>query len=150
MCFRHGNPAVWLDNGKVRGDADDSSAVCAIVFGTDQGLVGRFNEVVADHALKTLAALPGGHQVWAIGQRVHARLADAGMRPAGLFNLPNSVHPGENMTGVASVRQACDLLIFKVLAPERDGDPALTHTISQPGETIRTILAAWKTFESIS
>lgn len=91
VCFRHGNPAVWSENGKAQADADVSTAVCAIVFGTDQGLVGRFNEVVAEHALKTLAALPGEHQVWAIGQRVHARLADAGLPPAGLFNLPNSV-----------------------------------------------------------
>lgn len=91
VCFRHGNPAVWSESGKAQADTDDSTAVCAIVFGTDQGLVGRFNEVVAEHALTTLAALPGEHQVWAIGQRVHARLADAGLAPAGLFNLPNSV-----------------------------------------------------------
>lgn len=91
VCFRHGNPAVWSESGKAQADAANSTAVCAIVFGTDQGLVGRFNEVVADHAIKTLAALPGEHQVWAIGQRVHARLADAGLPPAGLFTVPNSV-----------------------------------------------------------
>lgn len=74
MCFRHGNPALWSENGKAEVDATNNTAVCAIVFGADQGLVGRFNEVVADHAIKTLAALPGEHQVWTIGQRVHARL----------------------------------------------------------------------------
>lgn len=91
VCFRHSNPAVGSDNRKAQADAASSTAVCAIVFGTDQGLVGRFNEIVADHAIKTLAALPGEHQVWAIGQRVHARLTDAGLSPVGLFNLPNSV-----------------------------------------------------------
>ncbi|MDO9027371.1 MAG: F0F1 ATP synthase subunit gamma, partial [Candidatus Roizmanbacteria bacterium] len=50
VCFRHGNPAVWLENGNAQADAANSTAVCAIVFGTDQGLVGRFNEVVAEHA----------------------------------------------------------------------------------------------------
>jgi F-type H+-transporting ATPase subunit gamma len=47
--------------------------------------------VVADFAVKTLAALPGKPQVWAVGERVHARLADAGFPPMGLFPVPNSV-----------------------------------------------------------
>ena len=63
----------------------------AIVFGSDQGLVGQFNDVIADYAIKTLAALPGKAQVWAVGERVHARLADAGLPLAGLFTVPNSV-----------------------------------------------------------
>ncbi len=66
-------------------------AISAVVFGSDQGLVGQFNDQVADYAIKTLAALPGKAQVWAVGERVHARLADAGLPPAGLFAVPNSV-----------------------------------------------------------
>jgi alternate F1F0 ATPase F1 subunit gamma len=50
-----------------------------------------FNGVVADHALKTLAALPGNPQVRAVGERVHACLADAGLPLVGLFTVPNSV-----------------------------------------------------------
>lgn len=57
----------------------------------DQGLVGQFNDVVADYAIKTLAALPGIPHVWAVGERVHARLTDAGLPPIGLFTVPNSV-----------------------------------------------------------
>ena len=63
----------------------------AVVFGSDQGLVGQFNEVIANYAIKTLAALPGVPQIWAVGERVHARLADAGLSMAGLFAVPNSV-----------------------------------------------------------
>jgi F-type H+-transporting ATPase subunit gamma len=62
-----------------------------VVFGSDQGLVGQFNDVVADFAVKTLAALPGKSQVWAVGERVHARLADTGLPLVGLFTVPNSV-----------------------------------------------------------
>src|SRR5476649_611582 len=68
-----------------------SSTIGAVVFGSDQGLVGQFNDVVADYAIKTLAALPGKPQVWAVGERVHARLTDAGLPPVGLFAVPNSV-----------------------------------------------------------
>jgi F-type H+-transporting ATPase subunit gamma len=69
----------------------DVGAIGAVVFGSDQGLVGQFNDVVADHAVKTLAALPAKSEVWAVGERVHARLADADLPLVGLFTVPNSV-----------------------------------------------------------
>ena len=66
-------------------------AIGVVVFGSDQGLVGQFNEVVVDHAMKTLGPLPRTARVWAVGERVHARLADAGLRLTGLFSVPTSV-----------------------------------------------------------
>jgi F-type H+-transporting ATPase subunit gamma len=68
-----------------------AAALHAVVFGSDQGLVGRFNETVADHAIATLATLPGTPRVWAVGERVHARLVDAGLTPLGRFDVPTSV-----------------------------------------------------------
>ena len=85
-CFREGQPAVLRAEGQ-----PESAALAAIVFGSDQGLVGQFNDVVADFAIKTLAALPGKPSVWAVGERVHTRLADAGLPLMGLFAVPNSV-----------------------------------------------------------
>ncbi len=38
--------------------------------------------------LRRLSAKP---EVWAVGERVHARLKDAGLSPVGLFTVPNSV-----------------------------------------------------------
>jgi F-type H+-transporting ATPase subunit gamma len=66
--------------------------ISAIVFGSDQGLVGQFNEVLADFAAKALGALPGDKNVWAVGDRVRARLTDAGLSPVGLFAVPTSVN----------------------------------------------------------
>ena len=66
-------------------------AIEAVVFGSDQGLVGRFNDVVADYAIQTLGALPGRPRVWAVGERIRARLADAGLTLVGQFAVPNSV-----------------------------------------------------------
>lgn len=63
----------------------------AVVFGSDQGLVGQFNEAVADYAVKTLAALPGKPLVWTVGERVNARLADTELTLLGSFAVPNSV-----------------------------------------------------------
>ena len=87
-CFRESEPAAAMVERKAPTHA---GAIGAIVFGSDQGLVGQFNDVVADYAIKTLAALPGKAQVWAVGERVHARLADAGLPLVGLFTVPNSV-----------------------------------------------------------
>ena len=87
-CFRESGPAPLMAERKGQAVA---GAIGAVVFGSDQGLVGQFNDVVADYAIKTLAALPGKPQVWAVGERVHARLADAGLPLMGLFTVPNSV-----------------------------------------------------------
>lgn len=87
-CFRESEPAALMAERKGQTDAE---VIGAVVFGSDQGLVGQFNEVVADYAIKTLAALPGKPQVWAVGERVHARLTDAGLPMIGLFAVPNSV-----------------------------------------------------------
>jgi len=69
----------------------NAGAIGAIVFGSDQGLVGQFNDIITDYAVKELAALPGKAQVWAVGERVYSRLADAGLPLIGLFTVPNSV-----------------------------------------------------------
>jgi F-type H+-transporting ATPase subunit gamma len=63
----------------------------AIVFGSDQGLVGQFNDLIAQFAIARLARLTGTAVVWAVGERVHARLADAGLSVKGLFKVPNDV-----------------------------------------------------------
>ena len=87
-CFRQSLPAPPVV--KQKGQSDEN-AIGAVVFGSDQGLVGQFNDVVADYAVKTLATLPGKPEVWAVGERVHARLADAGVPLMGVFSVPNSV-----------------------------------------------------------
>jgi F-type H+-transporting ATPase subunit gamma len=88
VCFR-GTGSAALMTEETR--PTHAAVIGAVVFGSDQGLVGQFNDVVADFAVKKLSALPGTPQVWAIGERVHARLADEGLSLAGLFPVPNSV-----------------------------------------------------------
>jgi len=88
VCIREAGPPAILTE---RNSLPPGGPVNAIVFGSDQGLVGQFNDVVADYAVKILTALPGQAAVWAVGERVHARLADAGVPMVGLFSVPNSV-----------------------------------------------------------
>jgi F-type H+-transporting ATPase subunit gamma len=74
------------------GPAGAAKTVCAVVFGSDQGLVGQFNDVLADFVARALAALPGEKKVWAVGERIEARLTDAGLTPVGRFAVPTSVN----------------------------------------------------------
>lgn len=87
ICFRQSasKASVMEVGGRSAG------VVGAVVFGSDQGLVGRFNDLIADYAANTLAVLPDRPKVWAVGERVHARLEDAGLKPVGLFAVPNSI-----------------------------------------------------------
>jgi len=68
------------------------SGIGAIVFGSDQGLVGRFNEVIVEFAVRTLKDLPGPiSKIWPIGERVHALLGDSGLTTADMLSVPVSV-----------------------------------------------------------
>ncbi len=87
ICFRRSASMARMTEGSGR----TGGVVGAVVFGSDQGLVGRFNDVNTDYAANALAALPGKPQVWAVGERAHARLEDAGLKPAGLYAVPNSI-----------------------------------------------------------
>jgi F-type H+-transporting ATPase subunit gamma len=87
-CLRESIPAAFTtqrNNKKVAG------SIGAVVFGSDQGLVGQFNDSVVDDAVKVLKALPGKLILWAVGERVHSRLIDVNLQPRGLFNVPTSV-----------------------------------------------------------
>jgi F-type H+-transporting ATPase subunit gamma len=89
VCLRAADPdGAYAGTRPTR---PEDNVVHAVVFGSDQGLVGRFNEVVVDHAMAQLSALPAQAQVWAVGERVRARLLDAGLPPVGSFPLPGSV-----------------------------------------------------------
>ncbi|APW46248.1 F0F1 ATP synthase subunit gamma [Rhodoferax antarcticus] len=89
-CFRQAqvDPTVPPER---RVSAKASDPIGAIVFGSDQGLIGPFNDVIADHAASTLATLPGRAQVWAVGERVESRLKDLRLDVRGVYDVPASV-----------------------------------------------------------
>jgi F-type H+-transporting ATPase subunit gamma len=68
-----------------------TGTIIAIVFGSDQGLVGQFNDLMEAFVLSTLQALPGKKTVWAVGERILTRLADTALKPDASFALPTSI-----------------------------------------------------------
>lgn len=88
LCFRKIALMPALQEGKAQ---KNTRLIGAVVFGSDQGLVGQFNDIITDYAVKELKTLPGKAQVWAVGELVYSRLADEGLPLIGLYNVPNSV-----------------------------------------------------------
>jgi F-type H+-transporting ATPase subunit gamma len=88
VCFRENGSSPLIAERKRK---TITRTIGAVVFGSDQGLVGQFNDVVAEYAIKMLAALTAKAEIWAVGERVHARLTDAGLQVIGLISVPNSV-----------------------------------------------------------
>jgi len=109
-CLRQSEAASPTPEEKVSEEKEklDTNIVGAIVFGSDQGLVGQFNEVIADFAIRTLSGLPGKPRVWAVGDRVHDRLTQAGLRPLGKLAVPNSVTAITPLVGEIQVESEGD------------------------------------------
>lgn len=63
----------------------------AVIFGSDQGLVGRFNDLISLYAQQIIKEIPGKTEIWAVGERVYSLLLDDGLSPTKYFGVPNSV-----------------------------------------------------------
>jgi len=68
------------------------NAIGAVVFGSDQGLVGGFNEVLMEFALNVLRKLPGKtKKIWAVGERMQSLITDIDPSHVAVLSVPISV-----------------------------------------------------------
>jgi F-type H+-transporting ATPase subunit gamma len=79
-----------IEKNESKGNSE--KIICAIVFGSDQGLVGQFNDSLTDFVSKSLQGLPGKKEIWAVGERVQLLLSDIGYNTSKLYPVPNSVN----------------------------------------------------------
>lgn len=70
---------------------DEDQTVCVIVFGSDLGLVGQFNDLISGYVQQSLQAVAGKKEIWVIGERVQALLADAGLNIKKSYPVPGSI-----------------------------------------------------------
>lgn len=109
-CFHQDEPAAVV----TRAAKKESGGIGAIVFGSDQGLVGQFNEAMVEFAVKTLGELPGKKIIWAVGERVQSRLADTDLPQGASFILPNSINAitpliGQILIEIEKLREKGDI-----------------------------------------
>ena len=101
-------------------------ATGVIVFGTDQGLVGQFNDLLADYVTHSLSALPGDKQVWVVGERMRDRLEDSTLPLVDLLHVPNSLNAVTALVG--------QLVVAVETARERGKISGLYLYHNRPGE----------------
>lgn len=65
--------------------------VCALVMGSDMGLVGRFNENLATYFQEFSQTETDDITVWAVGDRIAPTLAENGFSIGKTYSVPNSV-----------------------------------------------------------
>lgn len=112
VCLRQAGPPVHPRGKRF----EDRAPVGAVVFGSDQGLVGRFNEVVVDFAANKLKKMAGQkRRIWAVGERAQSLLTDTGLAPVTLLSVPTSVDTitpfvGETVIEIEAAREQNDLV----------------------------------------
>ena len=91
VCFRQSETRHVAPPPHATTRGAKGTVLRAVVFGSDQGLVGRFNDIVLALAQQSLAALHGTPQLWAVGERLRAAVGGSGMPLSGVFPVPRSV-----------------------------------------------------------
>ena len=71
------------------GENSRTKRIIAVVFGSDQGLVGQFNEQLADFVISQMKN--SAVKMIAVGERVEGHLTDAGLNIIAGFSVPNSI-----------------------------------------------------------
>lgn len=111
-----------------------SGAIGAVVFGSDQGLAGQFNEVLADFAIGTLSGMAGSKNIWAVGERVQGHMDDAALPVSGAFPVPNSI---------AAITSLVGRILTEILAQRERGLAAqvyLFHNRPKPGAIYEPVM----------
>jgi F-type H+-transporting ATPase subunit gamma len=80
-----GNPGT----NDERNPQEDRTGV--VVFGSDQGMVGQFNEVLAEFVLSELKPLAGKKVVWPVGERLAWRMAASDFDVMPVYSVPDTV-----------------------------------------------------------
>jgi len=96
VCFHQSNPAATTTNYMLNNNHNN---IAVIAFGSDQGLVGQFNNVLAEFLSKTLQTYSGKKHVWAIGERIQPLLPTTDMNTGKIHRLPISLDTISELVG---------------------------------------------------
>ena len=125
VCCLRQTGVAWGAERTLRGR---QASVAAVVFGSDQGLDGGFNEALADFAARELGRMRGAKEVLVVGERAQSYLADAGVAAASSFAAPNAI---------AAVTALVGPLLLRLQGYREQGradEVWLFHNRSRPGK----------------
>jgi F-type H+-transporting ATPase subunit gamma len=84
---------------RIQPGSEEKKGTGAIVFGSGQGLVGQFNDLLVHLTKGELDKIPGKKTIWALGESIRLRLEDAGLTTSGQFEVPHSVNMITSLIG---------------------------------------------------
>lgn len=148
VCLREGCADELLADGGRVSPRKKPDVAGIVAFGSDQGLVGRFNELVAEHAVAFIGQDGGFGHVWAVGERMGEQLRDAGVTVHESFPVPGSVAAISHLVGRILLRsenalgpgQAVKLhLFFCRQGADSSLEPVQRRLIPQGGAWLREL-----------
>ena len=83
-------------------EGSKGGAIGVVIFGSDQGLVGHFNDTISDFTIETLEAFSETQakvSLWAVGERVCSQMTEAGYPPKGILAVPQSLQSVAPLVG---------------------------------------------------
>lgn len=89
-CFNQSNNVANTSNELLTAQ-NKREKFGVLVFGSDQGLVGQFNDNLAEFVLEELGKQKGDKIVWVIGERLQSRLMQSDLTLEGGFLLPKAI-----------------------------------------------------------
>ncbi|MGB7842935.1 MAG: F0F1 ATP synthase subunit gamma [Salinimicrobium sp.] len=89
VCFRQ--PEIAEFKPKAEANIDAQTTAFLLVFGSEQGLIGPYNEKLTEFVKKSSSSLAYSLEAWAIGARIEESLQDQHIEVSKLFPVPNSV-----------------------------------------------------------
>lgn len=78
-------------NHPMQRPATGHKTTCAIVFGSDLGLVGQFNEAIAETAVSFFNGRDESKEVLVVGERAKGLIADKGLPVTATYAIPGSI-----------------------------------------------------------
>lgn len=90
--FRHNQANGKPVNYALANNTKRLGKIGFIVIGSDQGLVGKFNDTLVSHLLSLMETLPGEKRIWVIGERIQTHLSSLNIALEQPFSLPNSIN----------------------------------------------------------
>jgi len=97
-CFRQTEFSSSLDK-EFLASKNEPRKLGILVFGSDQGLVGQFNESLAEFVLADLAEEQGDKIIWVAGERMQSHFEQSDLTLESSFALPKTIKSITSLVG---------------------------------------------------
>jgi F-type H+-transporting ATPase subunit gamma len=96
VCFHQTNNPFYVATNMVK---NNHNGIGVIAFGSDQGLVGQFNNLLVEFLNETMQPYSEQKHIWAIGDRIRPLLSTTNINIGKSYRLPRCVDTISDLVG---------------------------------------------------